>query len=223
MIAQRLMGRGLRQPSGPWWLAGGVDSAVCVAAYAPKGAATLADSYKNVNNPGTNDAVPLTAPTLTSDGWTFNGTSQYLGVAGTDCRAGASWSQIIRFSNAANRSSELGVLVGGSEVNARFYLRPNETSSSSRFGYGSSAASSRVLTSGIMAQSAARCFIDGGFVANVAGSWANLSSGLTIGRRHIASSSDYYYYKGNVQAYAIYSAALTDAQIAAISTEMAKL
>ena len=63
----------------PWWQVAGKT---CVAAYQPKGAASLAASYVNLANPGTYDAAPGAAPTWASaTGWTFNGT-QYLVVAG---------------------------------------------------------------------------------------------------------------------------------------------
>ena len=63
----------------PWWKVAGKT---CVAAYQPKGAASLAASYVNLANPGTYDAAPGAAPTWASaTGWTFNGT-QYLVVAG---------------------------------------------------------------------------------------------------------------------------------------------
>jgi hypothetical protein len=61
-----------------WWLAGGIHPSQVVAAYQPKGAASLAASYINLANPGTNDAQVGVAPTLDSSGWVFNGSTQYL-------------------------------------------------------------------------------------------------------------------------------------------------
>lgn len=63
--------------SSPWWLAGGVDPADCFMAVDPEVAGNLASSYTNLNNPGTNNVAPGTAPTL-SGGWVFNGSTQYL-------------------------------------------------------------------------------------------------------------------------------------------------
>ena len=76
----------------PWYLAGGIAKANCIAAYQPKGAASLAASYVNLVTPGTYDAAPGTAPTFDSAlGWTFDGTSQYLvqpnlGISGASPR-----------------------------------------------------------------------------------------------------------------------------------------
>lgn len=55
----------------PWYRAGGAS--LPVAAYQPKGAASLAASYTNLANPGTYDAAPGTAPSFnTATGWTFD-------------------------------------------------------------------------------------------------------------------------------------------------------
>jgi len=57
----------------PWYLSGGIAAANCIAAYQPKGAASLAASYANLPNPGTYNAVPLDAITvLNAYGWYWN-------------------------------------------------------------------------------------------------------------------------------------------------------
>lgn len=72
-----LLGQGGGLPS--WITAGGISLSNVVAAYQPKGAASLAASYTNLVNPGTYDATPGVAPTWdTVNGWKFNGTTQYL-------------------------------------------------------------------------------------------------------------------------------------------------
>jgi hypothetical protein len=64
----------------PWYLAGGVDPANCVAAYQAKGAADYATSKVNLANPGTHDLIDGTsAPAFdTATGWTFDGATTYL-------------------------------------------------------------------------------------------------------------------------------------------------
>lgn len=49
------LGRGYRRAAAavPWYLAGGVSAANCIAAYQPKGASSLEASYVNLANPGT--------------------------------------------------------------------------------------------------------------------------------------------------------------------------
>jgi hypothetical protein len=56
-----------------WWLAGGIHPSQVVAAYQPKGAVDLAASYVNLANPGTYDAIPIAAPTLSDNGWLGSG------------------------------------------------------------------------------------------------------------------------------------------------------
>lgn len=59
----------------PWYLAGGVDAANCVAAYQAKGAASYAASKVNLANPGMYDLEGQTPPSWdASNGWTIPGT-----------------------------------------------------------------------------------------------------------------------------------------------------
>jgi hypothetical protein len=106
-----------------WWEEGGATG--CVAAYQPKGAASLAASYTNLANPGTYDAAPGTAPSWSSgNGWEFDSaSSQYLT---TGVNPTISYSMLIRFSNrsttgyicgrrSGSGSNEFGILpMGGS-------------------------------------------------------------------------------------------------------------
>jgi hypothetical protein len=84
--------------AGGWWLSGGISAANCIAAYAPKGAATYAASKINLANPGTYNAVDGAAyPTWNvATGWTFNGSTQYLttGIIPTDA-----YTVIFRYAN----------------------------------------------------------------------------------------------------------------------------
>lgn len=86
----------------PWYLLGGVTAAQCVAAYQPKGAASLAASYINLNNPGTNDAAPGTAPSFAAaTGWGFAAAStQYLktGITPAAVSGYSTYSMIVQFS-----------------------------------------------------------------------------------------------------------------------------
>lgn len=62
-----------------WWIPTGCTSSDVVCAYKAEGAASLAASYSNLNNPGTQDAIATTPPTWDStNGWKFNGSDQYI-------------------------------------------------------------------------------------------------------------------------------------------------
>jgi hypothetical protein len=107
----------------PWWRSGGVPASLCVAAYAPKGAASLAASYINLVTPGTYDAAPGVAPTWASaTGWTGNGTKYLL----TGIPVAANTSIIARFVSGSGGSSTflLGAEATGTGM---FCIVPNRT------------------------------------------------------------------------------------------------
>jgi hypothetical protein len=116
----------------PWWLSGGIPAANCIAAYQPKGAASLAASYVNLANPGTYNAAPGVAPTWDAvNGWIFDGISQYLKGPIVDQLTG---SFVIRFSNITNAG-----YIGGWNGTAgiRFGISPNLSASGVRYRCGS--------------------------------------------------------------------------------------
>lgn len=79
-----------------------------MAAYSPVGAADLAASYVNLQNPGTYNAAPGVAPSFnTSTGWTFNGTSQWLSTGYVMPRTGT---YLFRYANASGTDGRHGAL-----------------------------------------------------------------------------------------------------------------
>ena len=65
-----------------WWLSGGISAGDCVAAYQAIGAANIAASKVNLNDPGTNDIDVGTDPAFdAATGWSFNGSTHYLGLS----------------------------------------------------------------------------------------------------------------------------------------------
>jgi len=105
-----------------WWLTGGIPSANCLAAYQPKGAASLAASYSNLANPGTYDAAPGTAPTWAAGtGWVFNGSTQYLTTGLTPLE---DWSIFVQFTNATNDGYILGACPGLASNERNFTIAP---------------------------------------------------------------------------------------------------
>lgn len=78
----------------PWWLAGGIDPADCVAAYQAKGAADLAASYVNLTGDATYNIIAGNAPAWTTEnGWYGDGT-KYLR---TGIIPGYNWTTIVRY------------------------------------------------------------------------------------------------------------------------------
>jgi len=97
----------------PWYLAGGVPAANCVAAYKPIGAIDIAASYINIANPGTYDLTAPSPPAFDAAvGWTFDGIANYL-VTGITNGAAQSWSAVIKFASMTNNGRPFGSYDGG--------------------------------------------------------------------------------------------------------------
>lgn len=102
----------------PWWLTPTIDPNEVVAVYQPKGAASLENSYKNLVN-GLLPAAPGVAPSWDFDnGWTFNGTTQYLvtGIVPT-----GDYTILVRFKPRL-APNVTGTLIGETATNANFRL-----------------------------------------------------------------------------------------------------
>lgn len=211
------LGRSSVSAAAPWYRAGGAPAPI--AAYQPKGAASLAASYVNLANPGTYDAAPGTAPThAAATGWTFGGL-QYLT---TGVVPASGFSALCRFSNATGSSSHAPFGVSFSAGNQRFYVRVREATYR-RYAYGTSnllVAGS--LTSGVVALAGNNAYLDGVSDGTVVSSWTNTAIPLTIGAENTGSTRQSWYW-GYVFAFVAYTATLTAPQVAAVSAAMAAL
>lgn len=61
----------------PWWLAGGVEKGICIAAYKSKGAESYAASKLNLVDNGTFPLVENTTVSWSDSGWYFNGAEYF--------------------------------------------------------------------------------------------------------------------------------------------------
>jgi len=212
-----------------WWLSGGVSAANAVAVYQPIGAASLAASYVNLANPGTYNAAPGVAPTWASaTGWTFNGTTQYLDIGspitGTEART-----IIARYKSVKLDYSAIVDLcissVPYSPDTSSFYMTPEQAC---RFAGGN-----RIWAEGTTSDVVfAIVGPAGGSITDVIGyrdgvldntystSGTTYNTGTRGGGIAIVSSAHPSWYKGDIMALAIYNAALTAPQVAAITTAM---
>ncbi len=197
----------------PWYLSGGISAANCIAAYAPKGAASLAASYSNLANPGTYNAAPGVAPTFnTATGWTFNGSSQYLttGVAANTIQ-----SMIVRFTN-GDYGTYAGVIGAyTSDSNAIMIMQWHAAGGVVYYNGGSSGVlKAPKLAAGILAVAGAKCYRNGVEDATISGTGSRPSSAILIGQS--AGS----YFGGKIQAAAIYNTTITAAQVLAVTNAM---
>ena len=193
-----------------WWTAGGATGAVAV--YQPKGAASLAASYTNLANPGTNNAAPGTAPTFNAaTGWTFDGATQHLssGVTGnTDA-----WSYLFRYSGATGA----GFAFGSLEANRLWGPRVTF----GRIYFGNIFVDRGTLpAAGIYGQAGVNRYLDGASDGAFSSYSFTGTTALEIGR---ATGIETIYFNGSIQAVAIYNTTLTAPMVAAISTAMAAL
>jgi len=213
---------GIGQGAANWWEAGGASG--CVAAYQPKGAASLADSYTDLTGNG-NDAAPGVAPAWdATNGWKFNGSTHYLDT-GIVVSSGT-WSALCQFTSYTSSGDyhDLFGAYGGSGDN--FAILPYyDAGGSVRYLYGVGAQrleAAPPLTAGNL-----------GIVGGLGGFRNGISDGA-IATGNPPSLSIYLAAEhkigevGNfaavyIQAWAIYNNALTAAQVAAVAAAMAAL
>lgn len=212
-----VLGSGRGGAAAAWYLAGGVSAANCVAAYAPKGAASLAASYTNLANPGTYDCTVGVAPTwAAATGWTF-AASAYL-TTGITPASDVSWTVLCRFSNLTNDGAVFGSVGPGT-----FYLRPN-MGGNSRYAYRESTYYdiAPTKTSGVQGWAGNTRYRDGTADGATVGSINGALPTIFIGARNNAGNA-ISQLSGKIQAFAIYNVTLDAATVAAISAAMAAL
>jgi hypothetical protein len=202
-----------------WWQA--VAGKTPIIAYAPKGAASYSNSLINLANPGTNNAAAGIAPTWNaSDGWIFNGTSQYLVTGNVTLTEHMTF--VVRYSNIGGTFQEfiddgavgeysLDLNISQSRVAAWFsggvyyYSVINESMGS-------------IPAMGVYAANPDGLWIDGidceAAIYSDPGTWST-SRSLNIG-----GSPSTYYFTGDIQAVAIYDSVLSAAEIVTITDAM---
>lgn len=202
-----------------WW---DVAGQTCIAAYAAKGAASLAASYTNLTGNATYNAAPGVAPTFdTATGWTFNGSTQYLT---TGIAPAGGWSMIVRFSTLTNVDCIIvGSQAAGGASTTQFMLIPRSASGASRtYRNGGDLIIAGGKTDATMAIAGSVAYLDG---AAETGSMANALSGaqiIFIGCRNNGGTANSFA-ACKIQALAIYSTTLTAGDVATLTTAMAAL
>ena len=195
----------------------------CVAAYDAVGAASLADSYVNEANPGTNDAAPGVAPTwAVGTGWTFNGTTQYL-TTGVVPVNNQTWSIIVRFSSLTQGSSVIcGMRLNGAP--GYFRIIPRFTDNNVYYGNGNQVAVTSSLTSGVLAVGGTQGYRNGvAEGAAIAAGGGAFSGAVYIGAGNQEGVGAVSFTATAIQALAIYSGTLSASDVATITTAMQEL
>jgi hypothetical protein len=206
-----------------WWLAGGISAANAIAAYQPKGAASLAASYVNLANPGTYDAAPGVAPTWASGtGWTFNGT-QWLN---TGIYPVTGYTIIGRYANLTQTDNRCLIGAGntphdGHEIRVMWN---NDPLKQGAYTHGLGTVASSPGTANVVALAGRLLYYAGTYVGTVG--IATLTSDSTYGigaKNYGANTGREWAFLGDILAVAIYNTTLTAGEVAAASAAMAAL
>ncbi|MCP4083175.1 MAG: LamG domain-containing protein [Planctomycetaceae bacterium] len=210
-----------------WWLTSTVSSSDCVAAWQAIGALTQAESYINLNQPGTYDLSTATAPTwAAATGWAFNGTTQYLSTALT---LGSDYTVIVRTLPSA---LDKAMVLGSNKTNAYFNVYLFEELPGLGFHYwrwywGNTYAQwpATIIRPADVAEhtfalSENNAYVDGSFWATVAGTFSVAApSTFPIGCAHDGAALNDFY-PGAVRACAVYNRALTATEIRELTTSI---
>lgn len=209
-----------------WWKA--IPSKKPIIAYQPMGASSLATSYVNLANTGTNNAIPgsgsYAPPTWNAtDGWIFNELAQYLdmGVAPE-----SNWSVIARFSNVTGSGKTLFGIFSGNYGRFLFFTPSN--GAYRVYGAGSSTISLLgIKTEGIVGISQYQPYFNGvpDGVPVSSGEWTDPGDGLSflIGCFDMAGDSPLNFIAANIQAFVLYNQTLSAPEMAIISKAMASI
>lgn len=204
-----------------WWL---VTGATCIIAYQPKGAASLAASYTNLAQPGTYDAALGVAPTFdAATGWTFDGIAQFLRTNYIPS-VGANLSVIVRAiqQNSGGATQTLiGMANSASPYNGVWVRLRNATALYCNDGV--SGAGTARYGSHVAAVAGRQGYIDGApdGAAFADSAQAFPAYDMYVGALHFSSTIQFEV--ASIQAVAIYTTALSAAQVAALTVVMAAL
>ncbi len=206
------------QSSFPWYLAGGIPSANCLAAYEPQNATTNALSYVNIANPGTYDLTVGNAPSIHHPlGWIFDGINDYLA---TGINGSATLSVIIRFAYGNPTAGYKEILGSTDGVVGGFELIPNYTTGVIYGGHGISTTSQAPSsTEGVLALTPSGIYLNGVLHKTLTANWAGVTPReIYIGCLNGSLGADKFY-PGAIRLAAFYDIDIAP-YIAALSTRM---
>lgn len=222
-----IIGSGLMQAKTPsvWWLAGGISSGDCVAAYAAKGADNQTASKNNLANPGTYDLTDGSdVPTWNAtDGWVWDGSgTKYYSTGWSPVETS---SVVFRYSGITSGTyTFLGGVLALSPTR-RYYVFPFNGSAWGDVGYGDGYYQPYNLSlSGTLGFAKNIVYAGGSSLGTISTTWQGdpgvaFPIGLYYGYgSYIADTS-----AKNIQAVAIYSTQLSADQISALHTAMMAL
>ena len=209
-----------------WWLAGGLTALDCVAAYSPKDKVTLASSYPNLNNPGTNDLNLGNAPTLHNlKAWYFKGSDNFLK---TGIIVSANYSAIIAFADFPNITGSFTLFGAYSTAGStKAFLIQNSLSGTpltKNFVNGGALNNAPNAISGTLGfTGGSKAFTNGIEEATaMTGSTELPLIELYLGALNVAGTKSQVF-QGKITGYAVYNKVITPAQYLAVHNNIPKL
>lgn len=218
-----------------WWLSGGIAAANGIAAYQPKGAASLTASYTNLANPGIYDLSPITrAPTWdAATGWYLDGAISLDGALTANINGRNAWTYLIRLGPTAFAGSGSVVLSvvsnTGNAVAPAVVIQPKRGTTNR--GYRNGSASLTVAGGAVAGDTTMAVANNKGYLAGSPETGTitltELSANvLLIGC--LANASPVWptvtnTFAGYIKAVALYNTTLTPAQISALHTAVMAL
>ena len=206
----------------PWYLAGGVTPANCIAVYDPWGAKNTSKARENVVNPGTYDAADGVAPAWAKGtGWTFNGTTQYLRCNGLNAPNTNAWTYICWYKNITGLT---GVVLGATDSStfSFTYLSPNwNATTGGRWSNDTTSAgaldATPATTEGVIAMAGGTGYLNGVSKGSLGAAGGNNGWEIYIGARNSQGITPANFLNGTVCRVAIYNTVLTGDQVKAIT------
>ncbi len=206
---------GLKPSVFQWWTAATIADEDITVVYQPLGSATIAQSYVNLINSGTDDADPIIAPTFaTSTGWSFTGTQHLT----TNITGNGLQTIIVRIGGAIDETLTGYRPLGTDSFQ---YLRPQAAGGDIIIscGYNGTTDSPAVttFTDGVLAIARNKVYHDGGAALTTLGALSTWGTDPIIIAKALPTFGGYV---GDIKAYAIYNRELTEGEVSEISVNM---
>lgn len=204
-----------------WFLEGGIASANAIAAYTPVKKSTLALSYVNDANPGTYDAIAVTAPVLTSGlGWVFDAESSQVLRTTLVPVNDRTWSMIINYGSFALKAEVQG-LAGKYEAGKIFHITLGKTGTVGViFANGSTVTLSTSAIEGVIAFAGSNPYINSIDLGTINAGSGSATLPVSIGAICNGAGSYAWYSDCNIRSIAIYDKTLSVAELFGLQYRM---
>ncbi len=201
-----------------WWVPTSGSCPTIIFAYQAQKATSQANSFVDLDTPGTYDASLGTFENWTPEnGWSFI-PIDYLntGYTPTDC---TKMTIIVRYTRDADSYTESYMWGADTSYGVGSGFAFRFSGSYMYWCNGGYAYRSPIAWSGVMGMAGKRCFLDGQYISTI-GAGTYTCGPLFIGKETTTPTYTNYAFKGDIQAMVLYDGILTDQQVAEVSAAM---